>query len=126
MYGGADTHIPLRVNTAGVIPIIFAQSLIMPAERRWRGFVPPEQPLVAGRAQWFIAHGTCVYVIVYALIIIFFTYFYTAVVLNPKDLAENMRSTAASSRASGPGGRPPSTSTGCCRASRCRARSSWR
>jgi preprotein translocase subunit SecY len=88
MYGGASTHIPLRVNTAGVIPIIFASSfMILPATVA--GFVPPDHPLQAvvrlfDPTSWF-------YTIVYAIIIVFFTYFYTAVVLNPNDLAENMR-----------------------------------
>ena len=91
MYGGASTHIPLRVNTAGVIPIIFAQSIIMflPAtlvaasSRR----TSPSWPSLArgsATARWSTAS-------LYALIIIFFTYFYTAIVLNPNDLADNMR-----------------------------------
>jgi preprotein translocase subunit SecY len=88
MYGGQSTHIPLRVNTAGVIPIIFAQSLIMlPSTLAlyFRGNGAIET--VAG---WF-SHGTVVYVIVYSLTIIFFTYFYTAIVLNPTDMADNMK-----------------------------------
>jgi preprotein translocase subunit SecY len=88
MYGGAATHIPLRVNTAGVIPIIFASSImILPATVA--GFVPPNHPL-ATMGQWFNPLGW-VYNIIYGVIIVFFTYFYTAVVLNPNDLAENMR-----------------------------------
>ena len=88
MYGGANTHIPLRVNTAGVIPIIFASSvMILPATVA--GFVKSDSPL-AGLGQVFSPTGW-VYNILYGLIIIFFTYFYTAVVLNPNDLAENMR-----------------------------------
>jgi len=88
MYGGANTHIPLRVNTAGVIPIIFASSLlILPATVA--GFFPPTNPLSA-LGQWFNPLGV-LYNVLYALLIIGFTYFYTAVVLNPNDLAENMR-----------------------------------
>jgi len=88
MFGGASTHIPLRVNTAGVIPIIFASSLmILPATVS--GFVSPDSPLAAV-GQWFNPLGF-LYNFFYAVIIIFFTYFYTAVVLNPNDLAENMR-----------------------------------
>ena len=88
MYGGSNTHIPLRVNTAGVIPIIFASSvMILPATVA--GFVPPGHPLAA-IGSWF-NRLSVVYNVIYALIIIFFTYFYTAVVLNPNDLAENMR-----------------------------------
>jgi len=88
MYGGSNTHIPLRVNTAGVIPIIFASSvMILPATVA--GFVPPSHPL-AVLGQWF-SRTNIVYNVLYGIIIIFFTYFYTAVVLNPNDLAENMR-----------------------------------
>ena len=88
MYGGSNTHIPLRVNSAGVIPIIFASSvMILPATVA--GFVPPSHPL-AQLGQW-LNPLSWLYNIVYAVIIIFFTYFYTAVVLNPNDLAENMR-----------------------------------
>jgi len=88
MYGGANTHIPLRVNTAGVIPIIFAIS-VMSLPAAVAGFVPPNHPLAAV-GQWFNPQGL-IYNSIYAVIIIFFTYFYTAVVLNPNDLAENIR-----------------------------------
>jgi preprotein translocase subunit SecY len=88
MYGGQSTHIPLRVNTAGVIPIIFASS-IMILPTTVAGFFPPDHPMSA-IAGWFNPYGW-LYNILYAIIIIFFTYFYTAVVLNPNDLAENMR-----------------------------------
>jgi preprotein translocase subunit SecY len=88
MYGGANTHIPLRINSAGVIPIIFASSLmILPATVA--GFVPQDHWL-AQAGSWFNPLSIP-YNIVYGLIIVFFTYFYTAVVLNPNDLAENMR-----------------------------------
>jgi preprotein translocase subunit SecY len=88
MYGGANTHIPLRVNSAGVIPIIFASS-VMVLPLTVAGFVGPTNPLAAMGA-WFNRYGV-LYNVLYGLIIIFFTYFYTAVVLNPNDLAENMR-----------------------------------
>jgi len=84
MYGGANTHIPLRVNTAGVIPIIFASSLMI-----FPNFL-------AGLFKWTVVQQVFspmgwLYNILYGAIIVFFTYFYTAVVLNPNDLAENMR-----------------------------------
>ena len=88
MYGGANTHIPLRVNTAGVIPIIFALS-VMSLPAAVAGFVPPTHPLAA-LGQWF-SPRTLIYNVIYGTIIVFFTYFYTAVVLNPNDLAENIR-----------------------------------
>lgn len=88
MYGGAATHIPLKVNTAGVIPIIFAQSIIM-----FPGTLSQMFP-ASGGLQWLasiFAPGRPIYIVVYSTIIIFFAYFYTAVVLNPVDLADNMK-----------------------------------
>jgi preprotein translocase subunit SecY len=88
MYGGQSTHIPLRVNTAGVIPIIFAQSLIMLPSTL--ALYAPGNAALQAVAGWF-SHGTWVYVVLYSLTIIFFTYFYTAIVLNPTDMADNMK-----------------------------------
>src|SRR5262249_28631048 len=83
------THIPLRINTAGVIPIIFASSImILPATVA--GFVKDPNSPLAAIGHWFSPLGAP-YNIIYGIIIVFFTYFYTAVVLNPNDLAENMR-----------------------------------
>jgi len=89
MYGGASTHIPLKVNTAGVIPIIFASSLmILPLTVA--SFFPPGSPGQDLISRW-LAPGRAVYEVLYFGIIVFFAYFYTAVVLNPQDVAENMR-----------------------------------
>jgi preprotein translocase subunit SecY len=89
MYGGAQTHIPLKVNTAGVIPIIFASSLmILPLTVA--SFFPPGSFGQDFIAEW-LSPGRFVYEVLYFVIIVFFTYFYTAVVLNPQDIAENMR-----------------------------------
>ena len=89
MYGGASTHIPLKVNTAGVIPIIFASS-IMILPLTVASFFPPGSPGQDFISRW-ISPGRLPYEILYFTIIVFFTYFYTAVVLNPQDVAENMR-----------------------------------
>jgi preprotein translocase subunit SecY len=89
MYGGASTHIPLKVNTAGVIPIIFASS-IMILPLTVASFFPPGSPGQDFISNW-ISPGRVFYELLYFLIIVFFTYFYTAVVLNPQDVAENMR-----------------------------------
>ncbi len=88
MYGGASTHIPLKVNTSGVIPIIFAQSIIMFPGTLAQYF--PNSGAMQALASVF-APGAALYIIVYSLIIVFFAYFYTAVVLNPVDLADNMK-----------------------------------
>ena len=88
VYGGQSTHIPLRVNTAGVIPIIFAQSFIMfPSTLAlyW-----PNNEIVQTVAA-NLRFGTPVHSIIYAGIIVFFAYFYTAIMFNPTDLADNMK-----------------------------------
>ena len=88
IYGGQSTHIPLRVNTAGVIPIIFAQSIL---------FVPgtlkmffPNSEMMDAIAGYFDLTSP-VYWFFYGITIIFFTYFYTAIIFNPIDLADNMK-----------------------------------
>ncbi|HTZ10831.1 MAG TPA: preprotein translocase subunit SecY [Candidatus Margulisiibacteriota bacterium] len=87
IYGGQSTYIPLKVDTSGVIAIIFAQSIILfPATLA--SFIP--NPAFQRLAQGLI-RGQLLYTIVYALLIIFFCYFYTAIVFNPNDLAENMK-----------------------------------
>jgi len=88
VYGGQSTHIPLKVNQAGVIPVIFAMSILM-FPTTIAGFLPN-----SGVATWIgrvlsPQHGF--YMVIYTLLIIFFTYFYTAVTFNPKDVAENMQ-----------------------------------
>ncbi|OQX90582.1 MAG: preprotein translocase subunit SecY [candidate division Zixibacteria bacterium 4484_95] len=88
IYGGMSTHIPLSVNTAGVIPIIFAQS-IMFAPSTLTSFFPNSE-MMQTVASWFNP-GAVLYSIVYGLLIVFFAYFYTAIVFNPVDLADNMK-----------------------------------
>ena len=90
MYGGSSTHIPLKVNTGGVIPVIFASSIL--------AFPATLAPLVTGgRFAWLqapleqIAPGMPLHDLLYVVGIIFFCYFYTAIIFNPDDVAENMR-----------------------------------
>lgn len=87
VYGGQTTHLPLKLNTAGVIPPIFASSIIMfPATIA--NFVPhPWMKEVAN----YLMPGRLVYELLYIAFIVFFCYFYTAVVFNPADVAENMK-----------------------------------
>jgi preprotein translocase subunit SecY len=87
MYGGHSTHIPLKVNQAGVIPIIFASSVLM-FPVTIAQFI--EVSWVKSLAGWF-EWGTPLQTSFYALFIIFFTYFYTAVTVNISDMAENMK-----------------------------------
>lgn len=87
IFGGQSTYIPLKVDTAGVIAIIFAQSIILfPATMA--SFIP--NPAFQRWAQGLV-RGHLLYSVVYSLLIIFFCYFYTAIVFNPVDLSENMK-----------------------------------
>ncbi len=87
VYGGQSTHIPLKINTAGVIPPIFASSIIaFPATIA--GFITVPWVQAIGRN---LAPGTMFYTLLYAILIVFFAFFYTAVVLNPVDMADNMK-----------------------------------
>jgi preprotein translocase subunit SecY len=87
MYGGSSTHIPLKVNTGGVIPVIFASSIL----------AFPATIASAFKGGWVdtlttnLGVGMPLYNLLYVVGIIFFTYFYTAIIFNPDDVAENMR-----------------------------------
>lgn len=88
VYGGTTQYIPLRVNTAGVMPIIFAQAIMFIPNTILSFF--PDSPTAAWAAEMF-SERSFVYAIMYSIIIIFFTYFYTAIAFNPKDVADNMK-----------------------------------
>ena len=87
MAMGQTTHIPLRINTAGVIPVIFASSLILFPATLTR-FIQHPWMQVFSEA---LSPGQVTYTALYCALIIFFTYFYTAIVFNPIDLADNMK-----------------------------------
>ena len=91
MYGGENSHLPLKLNTAGVIPPIFASSLLL---------LPTTIATFSaqgGSAGWMgsvtalLGHGQPLYMVLYAALIAFFVFFYTAVVFNPDDVAENLK-----------------------------------
>lgn len=87
VYGGQSTHLPLKINTSGVIPPIFASSIIMfPATVA--GFIAI--PWVQGVARQ-LSPGTILYTLLYVGMIFFFSYFYTAVIFNPVDIADNLK-----------------------------------
>jgi preprotein translocase subunit SecY len=88
VYGGVTQYIPLRVNTAGVMPIIFAQSIMFVPETITMFF--PENEFMQTLAVWF-RFDSFFYAAVYGIMIIFFTYFYTAISFNPQDVADNMK-----------------------------------
>jgi len=87
MYGGQTSHLPLKINTAGVIPPIFASSILIFPATIGQFVQNPWAQAVAG----YLGPGRWLYDILYVAFIIFFCYFYTAVVFNPVDVAENMR-----------------------------------
>jgi preprotein translocase subunit SecY len=88
---GQKSFVPLRLNSAGVMPIIFAQSIII---------VPgtlatfSQRPWIQNFSTWF-AYGSTAYYVTFAILIIFFTYFYTSIIFNPVDLAENLKKQGA-------------------------------
>ncbi len=88
VYGGVTQYIPMRVNTAGVMPIIFAQSIMFIPQTVATFF--PDSEWMQNAASYF-DYTAVTYSVMYALLIIFFTYFYTAIAFNPKDVSENMQ-----------------------------------
>src|SRR4030065_1280208 len=87
VYGGQSTHLPLKINTSGVIPPIFASSIIMfPATVA--GFIAI--PWVQAVARQF-SPGSVLYTVLYVGLIFFFAYFYTAIIFNPVDIADNLK-----------------------------------
>jgi preprotein translocase subunit SecY len=85
LYGGQSTHLPLKVNTSGVIPPIFASSLLLfPATLA--GWFP-----VFSQLQTALQPGSWIYNVIYVVLIVFFAYFYTAVTFNPVDVADNLK-----------------------------------
>jgi preprotein translocase subunit SecY len=95
IFGGDTTHLPLKINTAGVIPAIFAGSLLLfPATIAgfsqsvdtddWRYFVT-----------FYFSHGKPLYMTLYSLLILFFCFFYTSIIFNPEETAENLRKNGA-------------------------------
>ncbi|HEY3875883.1 MAG TPA: preprotein translocase subunit SecY, partial [Candidatus Kapabacteria bacterium] len=88
VYGGVTQHIPMRVNTAGVMPIIFAQSIL---------FIPTTVAQFFPNSSFgdflnnFFSYRSAGYSIIFAVMIVFFTYFYTAIAFNPRDVADTMK-----------------------------------
>lgn len=87
MYGGQSTHLPLKVNTSGVIPPIFASSIIMFPATLANFIQHPWMKTISGN----LMPGSLIYTLLYVIMIFFFCYFYTAIIFNPVDVAENMK-----------------------------------
>ncbi len=87
IYGGQSTYLPLRVNTGGVIPVIFASSVVMLPNTLGTMFQNEWVQTITGA----LGYGQPIYYVIYVAAIIFFSYFYVSIIFNPADLAENMR-----------------------------------
>lgn len=102
MFGGQTTHLPLRINTAGVIPPIFASSLLMfPATI---GSFAPGNEMLQQVTSWF-APTTILYNVLFVALVLFFCFFYTAIIFDPKDIAENLKNSGGFIPGIRPGGK---------------------
>lgn len=102
MFGGQTTHLPLRINTAGVIPPIFASSLLMfPATI---GSFAPGNEMLQQVTSWF-APTTILYNVLFVSLVVFFCFFYTAIIFDPKDIAENLKNSGGFIPGIRPGGK---------------------
>jgi preprotein translocase subunit SecY len=93
MFGGTSTHLPLRVNMAGVIPIIFAISVVLFPSMIAQFFIQARTAWLAAAAEWTIRifQNQLVYGIIYFVLVFAFTYFYTEVIFHPTRIAENLQ-----------------------------------
>lgn len=89
MTGGESSHLPLKLNSSGVIPPIFASSLLL-FPLTLAGF-NAGKPGILATISTYLAHGKPLYIILYIAAILFFSFFYTAIVFNPKDTADNLK-----------------------------------
>ncbi len=93
MYGGTSTHLPLRVNMAGVIPIIFAISVVLFPPMIAQFFIQARSAWIANAAEWIIGifQNQLFYGVLYFLLVFAFTFFYTEVIFHPTQIAENLQ-----------------------------------
>ena len=92
MFGGEASHLPLKINTSGVIPPIFASSLLLlPATVAELSRPTAEAGLARRRSPPISAHGQPLYMVLYVALIVFFCFFYTSIVFNPDETADNLR-----------------------------------
>ncbi len=90
MFGGDNSHLPLKLNTAGVIPPIFASSLLL-MPMTIANFSSGQGPEWLNSVTAMLGRGQSLYMLIYASLIVFFCYFYTAIVFNPEDTADNLK-----------------------------------
>ncbi|MGQ0664160.1 MAG: preprotein translocase subunit SecY [Pseudomonadota bacterium] len=90
MFGGEASHLPLKINTSGVIPPIFASSLLL-LPLTFASFTSGQGPNWLAEITAYLAHGQPIYIALYVALIVFFAFFYTAVVFNPVETADNLK-----------------------------------
>jgi preprotein translocase subunit SecY len=92
MFGGESSHLPLKLNTSGVIPPIFASSLLLlPATVAGFSSNAGDRPDWVNWLSTSLGHGQPLYLVLYVLLIVFFAFFYTAIVFNPQETADNLK-----------------------------------
>jgi len=95
VYGGQSSHLPLKLNMSGVIPPIFASSILLFIGSLGQWFGTSDNMGWLRKAAQVVQHGQPAYIILYSLAIIFFCFFYTALVFNPRDTADNLKKSGA-------------------------------
>jgi preprotein translocase subunit SecY len=90
MFGGESSHLPLKLNTSGVIPPIFASSLLL-LPLTAVGFAGGQGPEWLQTVTAYLGHGQPLYIFLYVALIVFFCFFYTAIVFNPQETADNLK-----------------------------------
>ena len=90
MYGGEGSHMPLKLNMSGVIPAIFASSVLL-LPLTLSGLTGGSGPGFINTLSTYLAHGKPLYLILYLSLIIFFCFFYTSIVFNPQETADNLK-----------------------------------
>src|SRR5699024_9752108 len=91
MFGGSSTYIPIKVNQAGVIPVIFAASLLYLPAMAVQFNQTSNSPIIKWLSKYMVTGDSAIYMIVYLALVIFFTYFYVAITFNPEEIANNMK-----------------------------------
>jgi len=91
LYEGQSSHLPLKLNASGVIPPIFASSLLLLPTTVAQFLSKNDPNSWLGNVQIYVGHGKPLYMVLYALLIVFFCFFYTAIVLNPVETADNLK-----------------------------------
>src|SRR5699024_8687343 len=91
MFGGSSTYIPLKVNQAGIIPVIFASSLLYLPAMAVQFNQNSTSPVLSWINKYLVGGDHPLYMAVYFLLIIFFTYFYVSITFNPEEVADNMK-----------------------------------